>query len=126
MKRRNWTPVMKPVVKKGNPLSLRDTKALLADLPPGRAVCVDGVEILDTNDVPLDLFAQPRGKSCGVCGSTDVTAHLQLIVPESLGKGPDKTSVLSLVVGICGICESFGPEVFGEAVMRRLNEEVRR
>jgi hypothetical protein len=111
---------------KGYPSSLKETQALIESLPKGnRAVPVpDGTVLLNLDNSVLDFAAQPRARSCGVCGSSDVRAYTAMLDPRTLGQNADEpTAMAALIVGICGTCEDLGPEVFGPAVMRRLATE---
>jgi hypothetical protein len=111
---------------KVNPMSLKETQALIDSVPKdNHAVGLpDGAVLLNLDNSVLDLAAQPRARACGVCDSSDVHAYAAMLDPGTLGQNADEpTAMAALIVGICGTCEELGPDVFGPAVMRRLATE---
>jgi hypothetical protein len=123
MKRRKPAPRVKSTQK---PIFFNEqqARAWLADIArKGRWIPSEETEIFTSDGRPLDYAAQPRGKTCGVCGSTAVVAHATLVDPTSIHDTGDGAVIAAIVVGVCGTCEELGPDVFLPAIERRLREE---
>jgi hypothetical protein len=123
MKRRKPAPRVKST-QKPTFFNEQQTRAWLADIARGkRWIPSEEADIFTLDGKPLDFAAQPRAKTCGVCGSTAVVAYATVVDPASIHDTDDGAVIAAIVVGVCGTCEELGPDVFPPAMERRLREE---
>jgi hypothetical protein len=102
----------------------RQTHAWLAEIArKGRSVPSEEADIFTLDGQPLDFAAQPRAKTCGVCGSIAVVAYVTVLDPTSIHDTDDGAVIAAIVLGVCGACEELGPDAFLPAMERRLREE---
>jgi hypothetical protein len=92
--------------------------------PTGRWMPPEEIVFASLDGEPIDYAAQPRAKTCGVCGSSSVTNYATILFPSTLGEhAGDPAAVAAMVLGVCGTCEALGPDVFLPAMERRLVAE---